>query len=146
MWHWAAPRVARAFRRRTNYAQRESTRRRVGSRFRTGRFHRAALPDRGSRRDRSRASLAWAGFRACAPRSILGINHGDQAGDGQCIAIYPKTTYDGPRRLRDIRAPAEWLACMDVADVYLDDRRVHGDERVKDRYGGVGVSGRIDDK
>ena len=92
------------------------------------------------------ASSAFAGSRACEPRSILGVDHGGETGDRERIAFGAKAAHHRTRDLGHVGAPAEMFARVDIADVHLDDRRLERGERVEDRDRGVAVTRGIDDQ
>jgi hypothetical protein len=91
------------------------------------------------------AFSASAGSRACAPRSILGADHGGEAIDGERVALVPKPqSRRAPQVTR--KSAGEILACVNIGDVHFDDRGFHHEERVKDRNRRRRIARRIDDQ
>src|SRR5262249_24720475 len=97
---------------------------------------------------RSIATLLFciARFESCMARSALGAraDQGGKPDDGEAVALDPQAADHAARHARDVGLVAEAFARVDVADVHLDDRDLHREDRVENRHGCRGVAGGID--
>src|SRR6202521_1296758 len=91
-------------------------------------------------------SLCIGLFGSCMARSAPGgrADHGGKPDDGERVALDAEAADHGARRARDVGVLAEALAGVDVADMHLDDRNLHRQDRVENRHRGRGVAGGID--